>query len=493
MRLPYSLIRPSSAIQWAILFPILLVFSGPLSLPLWASETKSSYEKVLLLTATEDKAGLLRESSLCLRANAKDTDVLSIRARTFLELDRLAEARADAERALAVDPRQGSALTTRGYCRIVSKDYKGALVDYEAALKNQEPLYYVPLVQADYRNLAALYKVTGQGKLCAEASRKVKLEALVRKACECRESGAVDQTIRLLTVVLTEQPNFHKARLLRGVTYNNKSEYRLAIKDFDYLIKAFPRSAWFYYLRSDSYNELGDKDNSLRDLLTITTLKPVPKVIALNYTAQTGRVREHFEGKDENIVNMADIYCLLGSRYLELGKFEQAKSAFDNCLALDKNEVSVRLERAALLRRSGNNSAALNDLNLAISARPKFIDPYLERAKLKDALGDPSALADYSTVVALGPKDPGSYMMRAEFYRRNKQFVKAVEDFNRAVQLSPRDADAYIGRGQAYESMSQWAQALTNYRQALPLSPEDKSMLEAKITRLVKLTSKTGR
>ncbi|MBP9094585.1 tetratricopeptide repeat protein, partial [bacterium] len=265
------------------------------------------------------------------------------------------------------------------------------------------------------------------------------------------------------------------------------------IKDFDYLIKAFPRSAWFYYLRSDSYNELGDKDNSLRDLLTITTLKPVPKVIALNYTAQTGRVREHFEGKDENIVNMADIYCLLGSRYLELGKFEQAKSAFDNCLALDKNEVSIRLERAALLRRSGNNSAALNDLNLAISARPKFIDPYLERAKLKDALGDPSALADYSTVVALGPKDPGSYMMRAEFYRRNKQFVKAVEDFNRAVQLSPRDADAYIGRGQAYESMSQWAQALTNYRQALPLSPEDKSMLEAKITRLVKLTSKTGR
>lgn len=489
MRSPHSVICLFSTILWAILFSILFPFSAPL----WASETKSSYEKVLLLTATEDKAGLLRESSFCLRANAKDTDVLSIRARTFLELDRLSEALADAERALAIDPKQGSALVTRGYCRIEKKDYKGALVDYEAALKNQEPLYYVPLVQVDYGNLAALYKVSGQNKLWADAARKAKLEALIRKACDCREGGAVDQTIRLLTVVLTEQPNFHKARLLRGVTYNNKSDYRLAIKDFDHLIKAFPRSAWFYYLRSDAYNELGDKDNSLRDLLTITTLKPAPKVIALNYTAQTGRVREHFEGKDENIVNLADIYCLLGNRYLELGKFGQAKSAFDSCLSLDKNEVSVRLERAALLRKSGNNTAALNDLNMAILARPKFIDPYLERAKLKDALGDRSALSDYSTVVTLGPKDPGSYMMRAEFYRRNKQFAQAVEDFNRVVKLSPRDADAYIGRGQAYESMSQWAAALASYRQALPLSPEDKSMLEAKIARLVKLTSKTVR
>ena len=471
------------------LFSILFSFSAPL----WASETKSSYEKVLLLTATKDKAALLRESSICLRANARDTDVLSIRARTFLELDRLAEALTDAERALAVDSRKNSALTTRGYCRIVSKDYKGALVDYEAALKNQEPIYYVPLVQADYRNLAALYKITGQSKLCAEASHKAKLEALIRKACDCREGGALDQTIKLLTVVLAEQPNFHKARLLRGVTYINKSEYRLAVKDFGYLIKAFPNSGWFYYLRSDAYNELGDKENSIRDLLTITALKPVPPVIALNYSAQTGRVREHFEGKDENIVNLADIYCLLGTRYLDLGKFAQAKAAFDSCLTLDKNEVQVRLERADLLHKSGNNKAALNDLNLAILARPKFTDAYLERAKLKDALGDRSALSDYSTVVALGPKDPGSYMIRAEFYRRNKQFAQAVDDFSRVVQLSPKDADAYIGRGQAYESMSQWLPALQSYRQALPLSRADKGLLEGKIAKLVKLTSKTGR
>jgi tetratricopeptide (TPR) repeat protein len=493
LRLPNCLTSLLYAILFPIFFSILFSIVFSVSAPICASETKSSYEKVLLLTATEDKAALLRESSICLRANAKDIDVLSIRARTFLELDRLAEARIDAARALTLDSRQSSALTSRGYCRIVSKDYKGALVDYEAALKNQEPIYYVPLVQADFRNLAALYRVTGQNKLFAEASRKVKLEALIRKACDCRESGALDQTIRLLTVVLTEQPDFHKARLLRGVTHNNKSEYRLAVKDFDYLIKTFPHSAWFYYLRADAFNELGDKENSLRDLLTITTLKPLPRVVALNYTAQTGRVREHFEGKDENIVNLADIYFLLGSRYVDSGKFDQAKSAFDRCLALDKNEVQVRLERAALLRKSGNNMAALNDLNLAIVARPKFVDAYLERAKIKDSLGDRSALSDYSTVVALGPKDPGSYMMRAEYYRRNKQFARAVDDFNRVVQLSPKDADAYIGRGHAYESMSQWAPALESYRQALPLSREDKSLLETNIARLAKLTGKSRR
>jgi tetratricopeptide (TPR) repeat protein len=293
--------------------------------------------------------------------------------------------------------------------------------------------------------------------------------------------------------VLKEQPDFHRARLLRGITYNNKSDYRLAIKDFDYLVKVFPRSAWFYYLRSDACNELGEKDKSIRDLLAITTLNPRPRVVALNYTAQTGRIRERFEGKDENIVNMADIYCLLGSRYLELGKFEQAKAAFDSCLALDKNEVPVRIERAALLRKTGNSKAAIDDLNFVILSRPKFIDGYLERAKLKDALGDGSALDDYSTVVALGPKDSGSYMMRAEYYRRNKKFVQAIEDFNQAVKLSPADGDAYIARGQTHESLSQWALALEDYRKAIPLSPEDKAMLTAKIEKLVKLHGKSRR
>lgn len=483
MRLPIS----SICVFGSFLFSCL--FFG--SAPLWASETKSSFEKVLLLTATEDKQALIRECAVCLRANAKDADVLAIRARTYLEIDRLAEAQSDAERALAIEPKSSSALTTRGYCRIAKKDYKGALIDYEAAVKTQEPILYVPLVQVDFGNLAALYKLAGQNKLAADAAHKAKIETLVRKACDCRESGAVDQTVRLLTVVLKEQPEFHKARLLRGITYNNKSDYRLAIKDFDYLVKAFPRSAWFYYLRADASNELGEKDKSIRDLLTITTLNPRPRVVAFNYTAQTGRIRERFEGKDENIVNMADIYCLLGNRYLELGKFEQAKAAFDSCLALDKNEVSVRIERAALLRKAGNSKAAINDLNFVILARPKFIDGYLERAKLKDAMGDRSALDDYSTVVALGPKDPGSYMMRAEYYRRNKQFGQAIEDFNHAVKLSPADGDAYIGRGQAYESLSQWALALEDYRKAIPLSPEDKAMLTEKIGKLVKLVGKS--
>jgi tetratricopeptide (TPR) repeat protein len=163
--------------------------------PLWASETKSSFEKVLLLTATDDKQALIRACAVCLRANAKDADVLAIRARTYLEIDRLAEAQSDAERALALEPKSSSALTTRGYCRISKKDYKGALVDCEAAVKTQEPVLYVPLMQVDFGNLAALYKLAGQSKLAADAAHKAKIETLISKACECREIGAVDQAI----------------------------------------------------------------------------------------------------------------------------------------------------------------------------------------------------------------------------------------------------------------------------------------------------------
>ncbi|CAN5234647.1 hypothetical protein BH11CYA1_BH11CYA1_32590 [soil metagenome] len=360
-------------------------------------------------------------------------------------------------------------------------------------MKTQKPVYYVPLVQIDFSNMAALYKILGKAKLAADATHKAKLEALIRKSCDTRESGAVDQTIRLLTVVLAEQPNFHRARLLRGITYNNKADYRLAIKDFDYLIEAFPHEAWFYYLRADALGELGEKGNSIIDLLAITDMKPRPRVVALNYTAQTGRIRERFEGKDENIVNLADIYYLLGGRYTELNKLPQARAAYDRCLALDDKEVQVRLARAAIFRKEGDNAAALKDLNLAILTKPKFIDAYLERAKLKETIKDPSALSDYSRVVTLGAKDPGSYLMRGEFQKRNKHFTEALNDFSQVLRLSPKEADAYIGRGESYEGLGKYILALNDYQRALSLSPEDKAVLSDRIDKLLKLTGKSRR
>lgn len=459
--------------------------------PLHASETKSNFEKVLLRTAYDDKSVLLNESAQFLRTHPRDVDVLAIRARTLLEIDRIAEARSCADRALALQPKLANALSTRGYCRITSKDFKGAIADYEVAVENQEPIYYVSMVQTDYANLATLYRLTRQKRLVAASAGMAKLEVLIRKAGDCRESGALDQAIKLLTAVLDEQPNFHSARLLRGVTYNNKGLCKLAINDFNCLIKAFPSSPWFYYLRSDAYSEIGDKARSLSDLLKIIELKP--RIVAFNYTAQTGRVREQFEGKDENIVNLADIYALLYFKYADLGQMARAKAACDRCLALDANEVRIRLERAALLHKSGHNAAALHDLDMAVTARPKFVDAYLERAKLKEVMNDSSALNDFSKVVALGVKDPGSYLMRAEFYRRKKQYAEAIKDFDQALQLSPHDGDAFIGRGQVYENMSQWKAALDDYRKAVKLSPEDKVMLDAKIAKLVKLTANRGR
>jgi len=477
-------VKTFSAGSWGLISSLL--FSICTILPAPASETKSTFERMVLLMAADHKAPAIKEFAVYLRSHARDVDVLSMQARLLVQSDRLAEAKSMAERCLAIDANNASALNTRGYCRIVARDYEGALHDLEQAVKYEQPRALVPVQEGKFKNLAALYRVTGRKALVADALRKAKLETLVEKAATCRETGAIDESLKLLDTVIASQSDFYSARLLRAVIFNNTGKFRQSIKDLDFLIEAFPKNAWFYYLRADAYAESGDKALANSDLQTVLLLKP--RLVAVYFAAQIGRVRESFEGKDENIVNDADIYYLLGSHYVDLNKFAQAKNAFDRCIALDGAEFKAYFDRAGLARRAKNNQAALKDLGAAIRIKPKYADAYLERAKLEETEKNfAAALRDYNQIAAISPGEYGPFVMRADYLLRQKQFASALSDYDQAIKLSPKEADIYISRGQTHEAMKQYSQAIFDYQQALKLSPGDRSLLQANIARVTKL------
>jgi tetratricopeptide (TPR) repeat protein len=93
------------------------------------------------------------------------------------------------------------------------------------------------------------------------------------------------------------------------------------------------------------------------------------------------------------------------------------------------------------------------------------------------------AIADYTEVIRLNPRNPDTYTMRASSYARVGEHQKAIEDYTEALRHWPgwrgvssklRDhfmATAYWFRGEEYGKLRQYSQALADYTEALRVAP----------------------
>jgi len=86
-----------------------------------------------------------------------------------------------------------------------------------------------------------------------------------------------------------------------------------------------------------------------------------------------------------------------------------------------------------------------------------------------------SAIADWSRVIRLNPRDAAAFRERGRAYAGDGQFDHAVDDFNEAIRLNPEDAAAYRERGAASANLGNQGQAVSDYSQAIRLNPKDAS------------------
>lgn len=122
--------------------------------------------------------------------------------------------------------------------------------------------------------------------------------------------------------------------------------------------------------------------------------------------------------------------------------------------------------------KSGDNTAALNDLNEAIKLVPNYEQAYYSRGRILFRLGDyPGAIADYSQAIKLNPQDAGAYVNRCISYRKLSDFSAAIADCSEAIKLNRNYADAYVNRCLALIGIGDPIQALPDCNQAIKLEP----------------------
>lgn len=85
------------------------------------------------------------------------------------------------------------------------------------------------------------------------------------------------------------------------------------------------------------------------------------------------------------------------------------------------------------------------------------------------------AVADYSKVIELNPKNAGTYLSRGLSYSYKKSYDQAISDYNRGIELAPNESSAYFNRGESYEKLGETAKALADYQKAVEINPKNES------------------
>ncbi len=147
----------------------------------------------------------------------------------------------------------------------------------------------------------------------------------------------------------------------------------------------------------------------------------------------------------------ADVYAARGEDLVQVGNYKAAIADLDKALALNAADP----KSSGLDRRD-----ALNALD--------------ERAKAKNYSNDPDgAIADYTQLIALDPKDGYHYGDRADVKLGKGDCAGAVADYSSALQLVEKQSSLqYEGRAAGRICVGDLAGALEDYRRNFALEDE---------------------
>ncbi|MBZ0187861.1 MAG: tetratricopeptide repeat protein [Candidatus Obscuribacterales bacterium] len=454
-----------------------------------ASASKSKFEKYLLLADNESWDAAFAMIDNLVKSAKPDSDYLSERGRVNTELKRYKEALADLDMALKLDPKSAMSYRRRSYCCFVLKRYKEGIADIDKAIRlvGSDPITVVPLI--DYGNRAQAYMLIGRKDLAAADAIPAKACRGLKQALELRKASKLTVATNLANKLSKSQPGLIQGYMVRGILNLSVNKFKSAIVDFDKVLGRSPDLVPFLYYRADAFKESAQYEMAIKDYTKIISLKP--KQVNFDMTANTGRYRQHFEYKDSNIVNLADIHFLRGSCYAHQNKFAPAEADFSECVALDKMEWEGYFERGNARFNLGKIKESIADYDVAFRLKKDFWDCLVRRASAYESLKQfDSAIADLTTIIKNNPTDAGTYQLRANLFERLNARPRAIGDYSKMITISPDDDDGYKYRADLYFKMGRFKEALADYDKAIELGSEDRvALLKLRALTLAKMRS----
>ena len=288
----------------------------------------------------------------------------------------------------------------------------------------------------------------------------------------------------LLAITFFIVPNGLKAQinaeqvLTIGRNVLSMDDYMLAIQYFNQAIKAKPYLSDPYFFRALAKLNLDDYAGAEADCtIAIENNKFKTEAYKLRGFAR------QIQGKDSLAVedyNVGLSYNPIDKNFLfykavaltELKRYDEADSTFKVLLRQYPRYDDGFTARARLEMEKKDTTAALDDIEKALSISKAQINPYLMKAEIywkrQDWQNAGSALDE---AIRLRPEIPDLYVNRAFVRYNSDDFFGAMSDYNYAIEIDPDNNAAYFNRGLLRYEVKDLEKAESDMSQVIRLNP----------------------
>jgi len=340
----------------------------------------------------------------------------------------------------AIPAQDASGLVKSGREKLAAHDYRGALADFDLALKAdpKDSDAFVARAQLRYESgdFELAFADSNQAYTLAPTDEHRFLRAQMNRARAQLRAAAAD-----IDDFLKKDPSNAAATRERGLIKSQMRNNKGALVDLDRALELDPKDAVAYAQRARIRTVLKDAEGGEADLQK--ALEANPKLaMAYVWRAIARRDQRNYDGAVEDCRKALEIEPRLMNAHVGLGHALRGKGdlagaevSYTTALDLVPWEEAARNARAAVRDLQGNIEGALDDYTEAIAHAPTAKRLY-ERGKIRLRMGElDEALADADRAVALDSRYTAWHSFRGRVLAARGDSAGAEREFGQAIAL----------------------------------------------------------
>ncbi len=293
------------------------------------------------------------------------------------------------------------------------------------------------------------------------------------------DTGRTTEAVADLTQALRLNPKLGWVYVQRSEAYCQQAKYDEAVADATRAVKLDAKNARAYNARAQASWAQGKHDQAIADYTAALRIAPG---VAL-YHGNRGAA--YFKARGDYDKALADLneairldpkyvlaYCGRSEVSYQQGKYDQAVADATRAIQLDPRCAQALNDRGNALVAQNKYDQAIADYTAALKFVPREPVYFSNRGGAYKAKGEyEKALADLSEAIRLNSRLLNAYFWRGETHYHRAKYEEAIADLTQALRLDPRLALAYNARGNAWWALHNYDQALTDYTAALRITP----------------------
>ena len=177
-----------------------------------------------------------------------------------------------------------------------------------------------------------------------------------------------------------------------------------------------------------------------------------------------------------------DIHAAAAVLWAGLERYDSALSSIERVLAIDPRNATALRDRIDYLRRAGRYQEAEQAVTAAIELRPDDPDIHAAAAWVaSDQDQEDEAVTRVERALAIDPRNATALRSRIEVLRLARRFEQAEQAVTAAIELRPDDPDIHAAAAWVASDQDRQDEAVTRVERALAIDPRNATALRDRI------------